>query len=521
MSTNVEISKKLVLVNSASSVGARLLNISVLVWLQQYLLAHITAEEYSLYPLLMAVMVFVPLITNVLTWGLGRFVVEAYAQGDERRITQITSTMFPLLTGVGLCMFGGGLLFAWHIDKFLTIAPERIWDARFMLGVMVFSAAARLPLAPFGIALYVRQKFVLHNSLQLGAELLRVGLLLVFLLGISTRVIWVPVAQAAAYLTVECVRVMISRRMIPALRYRRGMFDLKIARAVSSFGAWNFGNQAAESLRAAADPIILNKLCGAAAAVQVTCFYLGNLVFYHIATLAHLARGPLTPVLTALHATGDDSRIGHAYVRGNRYGLWTSLLAGVPLMIFAHEFFMLYTGPKYIRAAVVMTILLAQYPFVFTSLLLPSIAEARNELRGLTLISIGRNVVNVVLSIYLVGFAGLGAVGAALAGLITAVGSQAFYMPLGIRLSGISWRRWWRETVLLGCAPAVAAVPAWLAARYVLRPTSWIELAGAFAIGAFVYVVVLLVFCLQPHERRDLRLLAERVGLRRPAQSAA
>jgi len=299
------------------------------------------------------------------------------------------------------------------------------------------------------------------------------------------------------------------------------MFDLKIARAVSSFGAWNFGNQAAESLRAAADPIILNKLCGAAAAVQVTCFYLGNLVFYHIATLAHLARGPLTPVLTALHATGDDSRIGHAYVRGNRYGLWTSLLAGVPLMIFAHEFFMLYTGPKYIRAAVVMTILLAQYPFVFTSLLLPSIAEARNELRGLTLISIGRNVVNVVLSIYLVGFAGLGAVGAALAGLITAVGSQAFYMPLGIRLSGISWRRWWRETVLLGCAPAVAAVPAWLAARYVLRPTSWIELAGAFAIGAFVYVVVLLVFCLQPHERRDLRLLAERVGLRRPAQSAA
>ncbi len=508
MSSRVEISKKLVLINSASSIAARVLNISVLVWLQQYLLAHISAEEYSLYPLLVAVLVFVPLITSILTWGLGRYVVEAYARGDEQRVTRIVSTMVPLLSGVALLLVAGGALLAWNIDRFLTIAPERVWDARFMLMVMVFSAAARLPLAPYGLGLYVRQKFVLQNSLQVVAELMRIGLLLTLLLGVSTRVIWVPVAQAAAYLSIEVVRIIISRRLIPALRWRRGMFDWSIAREVSTFGAWNFVNQAAETVRTAADPIILNKLAGAAAAVQVTCFHLGHLAYYHIAAVAYMATGPVKPVLTALHATGDRPRLGRAYVRGCRYGLWTALLAGVPLMVFAREFFTLYTDARYLPAATVMTLLLAQYPLSFTSLLLPSIAEAQAQLRAITLISLLMNVLNIGLSIYLVGALGLGAMGAALARLIISILSQPLYMPLGIRLAGVSWRTWLRETLWLGWAPALAAAPVWLAARWLLRPDDWLSLGACFLLGAVAYLGSLLLFCLEPHERADLRRVA-------------
>lgn len=97
----VEISKQLVLVNAASSVVVRVVNISVLVWLQQYLLKRISAEKYALYPVLGAAIVFLPLLMGVLTSGLGRYIVEAYAKGDERGVTQIVSTMF-LLTSVGI-----------------------------------------------------------------------------------------------------------------------------------------------------------------------------------------------------------------------------------------------------------------------------------------------------------------------------------------------------------------------------------------------------------------------------------
>ena len=193
MNSQVEISKRLVFINSVSSLVSRVLNVSVLIWMYQYLLLQISVEEYSLLPVLGSVMMFAPLLTMVLTGGLGRYIVEAYAKGDERRITQIVSTMFPLLLSTGFAFLALGWLFSWYIDRILTISPERLWDARVMMGLMMFSAAIRLPLTPFGIGLYVRQKFVLMNLIKVGQELLQIALLFVLLVGVSTRVLWVIV----------------------------------------------------------------------------------------------------------------------------------------------------------------------------------------------------------------------------------------------------------------------------------------------------------------------------------------
>lgn len=60
MTAKVEISKRLVLVNSASAVATRIINMSVLVWLYQFLLRRIDPQEYSLYPVATSVMLFVP-----------------------------------------------------------------------------------------------------------------------------------------------------------------------------------------------------------------------------------------------------------------------------------------------------------------------------------------------------------------------------------------------------------------------------------------------------------------------------
>jgi len=126
MTTKIEISKRLVLINSASSVVAKVLNVCVLVWLYQYLLRRISPEEYALYPVLMGVMAFAPLLTLILTSGLGRYIVDAYAKGDEQRVTQITSTMFPLLLAATVPVLVIGGLFAWYVDRILTIAPAYV-----------------------------------------------------------------------------------------------------------------------------------------------------------------------------------------------------------------------------------------------------------------------------------------------------------------------------------------------------------------------------------------------------------
>jgi len=52
--------------------------------------------------------------------------------------------------------------------------------------------------------------------------------------------------------------------------------------------------------------------------------------------------------------------------------------------------------------------------------------------------------------------------------------------------------------------PAMVAMPACLGIRAVLVPDTWFELVAAGAVSSVVYLATLLLFCLQPSERKDV-----------------
>lgn len=509
MSTKVEISKRLVLVNSASSVAAKVINISVLVWLHQHLLRRISTEEYSLYPVLMAVMVFAPLLTTILTSALGRYIVEAYAKGDERRVTEIVSTMFPFLLGVGLAILTGGWLFAWFADHVLTIGPERLWDARIMLGLLVFLLAIRLPVAPFAVGLYVRQKFVLLNCIRLCTELLRIGILLTLLLCVSTRVLWVVVASMSASLCSLLVIVMISRRLVPALKFRPREIRWPLVRTLTSFGTWNFVLSAADMIRTGADVIILNKL---GTALDVTNFHIGSMAFRQIQTGSYLVRGPLQPPLTAMYATGEKKRLRNTYLRGGRYALWASLFLALPLMIYRKEIITLYVGEQFLAAGTVMALLLATFPISYGNVMMPHLAKATAEMRPWAIRAAVIHSTNLLLTLCLVVFFKMGAVGCALATLtVYVIFVPLFYWPLGLRLAELNFRTWLKQTIWPGFKPALAATIVWIVLRIVMKPDSWASLAICSLGGMFCFLIYLFAFCLTSSEQNDIQRLLRKV----------
>ena len=62
MASRVEISKRVVLINTASAALARVINLSVVLWLNAHLLRRISPEELQLWPLLMSVIVLLPFL---------------------------------------------------------------------------------------------------------------------------------------------------------------------------------------------------------------------------------------------------------------------------------------------------------------------------------------------------------------------------------------------------------------------------------------------------------------------------
>ena len=509
MTPQVEINKHLVLLNSLSSIVTHLINIFVLVWLHQYLLRRISTEEYSLYPVLMSVMIFVPLITTILSSGLGRYIVEAYSRGDTRKVTQIVSTIFPLMLGTGIILLIIGELFAWNVGSILTIAPERLSDARIMLGLLMFSAAIQFPLTPFGVGLYVRQKFVLQNIVRLCTELLRLGLLFTLLIFVSTRVLWVVVASVTANISNIIAIIVISRRLVPSLKFQINEIRWSMARQLTSYGMWSFVLKTADTIRTGADAIILNKL---GTALDVTNFHLGSMLFRQIQQGSFLTRFPLNPALTAMHATGRQQQLRNTYLRGGRYSLWASLFISLPLIVYRKELITLYVGEKYLTAATVMALLLVIFPISYGNVMMSHIAMAKAQIRQWSKRAVVIHTTNLLLTLFLVGYLKMGAVGSALGTLtIYCVFEPLFYWPLGLKLANVDIRTWLKETIKPGLLPSLITMPALMILRIVAMPDTWLNLGICAFYGFLIYIIILLAFCMQPQDYKDMRQILAKI----------
>lgn len=506
----VEVSKRLLLINSASTVGTRLLSLSVIVWLNSYLISKISPEEYSLLPVLYSVLMFAPLLTSVLTSGLSRYVTEAYARGDDERLTQITSTMAPILTGAGVVFLVFGWIFAWNVDRVLNIAPEVVWDARVIMAMLMFSTAIRLPFAPFGIGLHIKQRFVAINAISIGTELARIALLFFLLFGVSTRVLWVVTAAVASELLSLVIIQIASMRAVPALRFRRGSIHWPIAGELTSFGSWNTLASLADTIRSSADPIILNKL---ATSVDVNCFYIGSLVTQKISLLSNAARGPMLPALTALHAVNDEARLQSMFLRGGRLALWIVMLPATPLIVFNREVVLLYAGETYVQAGTVMVLSLLLLPLSYGVTMTTAIVNARGRIKTWALIAAALNAVNLLLTLYFVVVLKMGALGSASATLISSlIFYPLFIFPFSLRLVSVSSAQFCRQTLLPGLLPTIAGAIAGAATHVFLSPDTWLTLGLAAMPASLAYGVAML-FCLREDDREDLLRVGRKLRL--------
>ena len=502
MSPRYEISKKLLLINSASSVVAKVVNVSVLVWLYRHLILRIGPEEYSILPVLTGIIVLLPMLTSVLTSGLGRYVLEAYAKGDERGVTQIVSTMFVPLLGMGLVLLAGGLLFAWQVHNILAIPAGRETDAQIMMALLVFSAAIRPPLAAFSVGLYVRQKFVLLDIIKMCSEVVRLALLFILLLGVSTRVLWVVIAMVTGEMFSAVAILIVSRRLVPALKFRPREIRWERMRELVSFGGWNFLAVLAYRLRQMSMPLILNKL---ATLTDVTIFNLGTMGRRQIDQWSYVAAAPLYPVVTGMHAMGAKDRIRNLYLRGGRINLWVTLAVAVPAMIYARELIHLYVGDELIATAKVMIFSLVCIPISHGASMVWQVAHATGQIRPVGLRNLGSQLVTIAVTLYVVGVVGWGAVGAAFAALIVGtISTVVLVWPLGLRLADVEFGAWVRRTLLPGLTPAAAGALVWAALKLVVAPDTWTTLGLCTLIGAVCYGAVLLRFCLAPKDRADL-----------------
>ncbi len=509
----VPISKRLVLINSVSGLATRVLTVGVFAWVIQYLLKRVPEEEFTLLAIVTSFAMVLPLLQIVLTGGLSRFVTEAYARNDLAGVTRIVSSQFPLLLAGAVVMLIAGSAVAWNIHHILNISPAFVGKARIMMLLVVGRMAIGMAIAPFNTGMYAKQRFVLHNAIDIASSLVRMMLMVGFLLLIGPNVEWVVVANITSQLFGLFSSTVISMRLLPALRFRLAYFDWDICRRVLGFGGWNFVTESANLIRRAADAPLLKVL---STPVAVNDFYLGSIFESQLRGLAITASHPLMPALTAMHAHEQHERLAAVFLRGARILLWASMFLAVPMIVFSHDLFSLYLGPKYLAhraAANVMILLLLGFPFTYPTMMFFRIAYAQGNLGPLAIRGFASQVLNLALTLVLIGWFQMGAIGSALATIVSiALFEPLVNWPLALRTLEIPWRRFVTQTLVPGLFPSAIAACVALVSMALVGPSSIARVAIGVPLCTLTYAVGLLL-ALKPADRADLARVRRAVGV--------
>ena len=508
----VPISKRLVVINSLSNVATRVLTVGVFAWVIRHLIQRVSQEDLALLVVVWAITVILPILQSVLTAGLARYVTEAYAGNNLDRVTQITTSVFPFLLLCGSIVAVVAGLAIWKIGPLLAIPEHQIDAMRFMLVLVVGRLVVGFWMAPFNTGFFVKQRFVLQNLLLIGGSLLRIALMIGLIFGIGPKVEWVILAQVVSQLTVLFVSTAISMRLVPELRLRRGYFDFRTTKELANFGGWYSVAQLAGTIRRSADPLILHLL---ATPVAVNSFFYGEFVDMQVRQLHRVGGQALLPALTAMHARGEKFRLAAAFLRQGRLSLWIMLLIATPIFLFRTELFRWYLGDQFQYhhdAPTVLALLIGCYPFAYPISMLGPAAHAMGEIGQLAWRAIVIQLVNVALTLLLVGHFGLGAVGSALATFcVAATFTPTVYYPLAVRLLDLKWSELFSVTIVPGLVPALIAATLGIVLRESLAPESFGAVTLTALAVVFVYIFAVWL-CMTPVDRRDLAGVARLSG---------
>ena len=528
--SRLESSKRIILSNSASSAVVLILNLSVLIWLQQFLLHHISQEEYALLPLVTAVMLFAPVITCVLTAGLGRYMTLAYTREDDAEVTRIVSTMFPVCSAVACAVLILGGLIALNLDSILSIDPAQSTKAKVMLCLLLIPFAGGLALAPFCGGFVLRQRLMLEDGIGVSCQLLRLALLFSLLFGVGANVLWVVVAQVSSQSIQIGVTTYVSRKLVPAQRLKKGQFRWSLVRDLGRYGSWAFLMQTAQSIKLAMDPFLLNRFVRpdiSAKSRALSAFHVGGIAPRQLAQVNTPLLRPLIPVFAQQCALGDFAASRRLYLRSSRYAAWLTLVIAVPVASLSRQLLNAYLTTGNVDQELISTasnvLMLLACALAISSLYAPAscVSLAYGEVRGMAVRLMLLQTVNLLLTVFLVVRMEYGATGAALGSLLsTAAVEPVLVGGFVLRLLGSSFSEWFKEVVLPCALPSLLSALTCMALVAIHPANSWLLLIVYGGISAVAFLAVVMIV-LRPADIADLELMASRFPsefLRRLAQ---
>ena len=493
-------------VNTASRYGSRLVSMGIGFALTPYLLHHLGAKALGLQVLASQAFQFCTLFGDACNRGYSRYAAVHYARGEIGRMNAVLSQGLVLslvaaaLVGLAAAaqnLFAGPLL---GLDGDLLTA------GRMVLALIAFGYLVEFGSGVWGAALFIRQQLYVLEVVNLGSRVAAAAAVVALFAWLPPSIVtWVLVTVLFAAAFRLFYMIPVAQRALPEMTLSlRVPMDAQLW-SMLRFSFAGLVGHVGFLLYYASSSIVISHL-PELGADKIIVYNLGQRWDPQVREVVLALAASLTPVFTALFATGNREGLQKAILAGTKQSLMLGLLPCLIFMIYAEPFLRLWVGPGYAReGAEVLRVCMVSVLATIPAIVNYEVLVAMGRVRTVAILEVLGGAVNVVLGIVFVRYCGLGLLGIALGNLTVRVVLTGLFIPYyACRWSGLGLRRYLSSAVVpavLAALPAAAVGALWGGWA---RPATWLELFIQGSVVTICYAVSVAFIALTPSERRTL-----------------
>ena len=459
-------------------------------------IAHLGKAAYGLWMLTASITAYFSVLDLGYSGAIVKFVAQYRAKRDVRALNEVLSTTFYLFATLGAVAYLVAIVVAVYLDRIFHLTPDQVHLGRIVLLVISVNVSAGMACSVFGGVINGFQRYDLNNVVGTASTVVS-AIINVVVLSLGYGLIELVVATTIVRVMTYSIYRANAYRVFPGLRLRLRSFSRARLREVTMFSVYMALIDWANKLNYSVDALVIGVFLNTSA---VAVWSVGQRLAETSQRLTNQLNDVLFPTVVDNDASSRLARLQSIFLIGTRLSLATVVPIGGALMLMATPLVQAWVGPDFAGSAIVVQLLALTVIMRVGNATASTVLKGAGRHRLLSVCSVVTALVNLSLSVAIVGRLGL--TGVAL-GTLVPVGVAAIFVvfPAACRRVELPVQRVLAEAVWPAVWPA-AVMGAYVVATRPLIGQSLVAVGAEMIAAVGVYAITFLTFGISAAERR-------------------
>lgn len=467
------------------------------------LLKSVGSDGFGLITILGTIVGLSVIIDLGLRSALGRTLSEQVALGNKKAFTEIITTALLLYILISL-LFSGILYFSAPFIVSILNIPDNLNYTSISLirlyGILGVLISFIIPV--FSAALQSHHRFDICNKIQTTISILSSSILIIMIKNLNFEIIdWVIITLIFQLVNLILLFVFF-RKQCEGIEISKKHINFKRIYPLFKLGGYMYIIQLSGTISDQSNPLIISSFSG----VKAVGIYQPALNISQAFTpIVMTLTSQLYPIVTKYHVENNKNGINNVFNLGAKYTLLLGILVSVGVFFFAEPFAKLWLyssiGDNYLIAAKLMQLFAIADLLSYLSGTQWPILLGMNKLKYLTIVLVSTAILNIGISIYLVGFTDFGVYGVLYGTIISKIIRVVLLNNHIFKLLNISFIEHFKLCIL---GPLLCLILLGLSTWFIVLNFScetWIELFYLSGITCIIWIFFIWLIGLNANER--------------------